>query len=370
MKKVVVAADSFKGSMSSDNVCSVIQKAMQDAICGIKVITVPIADGGEGTIDVLRAEKHYARVNDAFFEQITSYWGKLDDFAIVELAAVAGLPMASVPNPMITSTYGVGELIRNALDAGERNFILALGGSSTNDLGCGIAAALGVKFFNKDGEVFIPTGGTLIQIRKIDVSQMDARLAECKFTTMCDVTNPLYGENGAAYVFAPQKGATEEMLPLLDSGLKHAAGVIERGLGISVDAIPGAGAAGGCGAGSVAFLGSTLQSGIDTVLDLKKFNEKICGADLVISGEGRFDSQSAGGKAVSGVALRCLKANIPMVVLCGSYLLSGEELPAGISAVFSILSRPSTLEDALNHGEDNLYQTAFQLASLLQEFSK
>lgn len=370
MKKVVIAADSFKGSMSSDLVCAVIQKALRSAIPGVETITVPIADGGEGTVEVLGAEKKYVQVSDAFYQKITSYWGKLNNFAIVELATVAGLPMAVHPNPMITSTYGVGELIKNALDCGERNFILALGGSSTNDLGCGIACALGARFLKKNGEPFIPVGGSLIEIDRIDISGMDERLKECTFITMCDVTNPLYGEKGAAYVFAPQKGATEEMLPILDEGLKHAAQVIQTDLGVSIDTIPGAGAAGGCGAGSVAFLNSTLQSGIETVLNLKQFDEKILGADLVISGEGRFDSQSAGGKAVSGVASRCTVHGIPVVVLCGSYSLTDSALPTGISAVFSILNKPCSLDEALKDGKENLYQAAFQLASLLNGFGK
>lgn len=370
MRKIIVAADSFKGSVSSDQVCLTVKNAMLDVMKGAEVFCVPIADGGEGTIDVLGAEKIYKEVNDAFFQPVKSYWGKLGNYAIVELAAAAGLPMAKNPNPMLASTFGVGELILDALSHGERNIILALGGSSTNDLGCGIACALGVKFYNKDGESFIPTGGTLIEIEHIDASQIDPRIGECTFTTMCDVTNPLYGPDGASYVFAPQKGATDEMLPLLDEGLKHAAGVIEREMKISIAQVPGAGAAGGCGGGSVAFLNATLQSGIDTVLNLKKFNEIVSGADLVISGEGRFDSQSAGGKAVSGVAAICKKHGVPLVVLCGSYQISDGELPDGIQAVFSITNGPCTLEDALSNGERNLYQTALQLGKLLNCFMK
>lgn len=369
MRKIVVAADSFKGSVSSDQVCRVIKKAMLDSLKNVDVVCVPIADGGEGTIEVLGAKKIYKEVNDAFFNPINSYWGKLGDYAIIELATAAGLPMAKHPNPMIASTFGVGELILDAIEQGERKLILALGGSSTNDLGCGIACALGAKFFNKKGESFVPAGGTLIEIDRVDVSGLDPRLKECTFTTMCDVKNPLYGPEGAAYVFAPQKGATEEMLPLLDAGLKHAAGVIERGLEISVSCIPGSGAAGGCGGASVAFLNSTLQSGIDTVLSLKKFEDTVCDADLVISGEGRFDSQSAGGKAVSGVAAICEKHKVPLVVLCGSYSIAGQDLPAGIKAVFSITNGPCSLEDALSNGEKNLYETAFQLGKLLACFT-
>jgi len=368
MKKIVIAADSFKGSISSDRVCFIVEKAIHASIGDAEVVKIPIADGGEGTIEVLGAEKKFAKVSDAFSEKIESFWGKLGNYAVIELATVAGLPMAKEPNPMIASTYGVGELITDALNHGERNFILALGGSSTNDLGCGIACALGAKFYDPTGKSFIPAGGTLSDIESIDVSSLDPRLKECKFITMCDVTNPLYGSNGAAYVFAPQKGANDEMLPILDQGLRHAAKVIERDLNVKVSDVPGAGAAGGCGAGSIAFLGSELQSGIQTVLSLKEFEKNIKGADLVISGEGRFDSQSVDGKAVSGVAEVCCKCNVPLVVLCGSYLPSDDPLPSGISAVFSVLNRPCSLDEAMKNGEENLYYTAFQVARLADLF--
>ena len=370
MKKIIVAADSFKGSMSSETVCNVVKFAIEKAIPGANVITIPIADGGEGTIDVLGAEKRYVTVNDAFFQPVLSYWGKLGEYAVIELAAVAGLPMAKQPNPMVASTYGVGQLILDALNQGERKFILALGGSSTNDLGCGFAAALGAKFYNKAGETFVPTGGTLICVERVDLTEMDRRLEECSFVTMCDVTNPLCGENGAAYVFAPQKGATDEMLPLLDEGLKHTAEVLESVLGKRFRDVPGAGAAGGCGAGSAVFLNSKLQSGIQTVLDLKAFDENITGCDLVISGEGRFDSQSAGGKAVCGIASRCKQFGVPLFVLCGSYQLSDDDLPDGISAVFSILNKPCSLSDALASGKENLYQAALQIGRMLKSVCK
>ncbi len=369
MKKVVVACDSFKGSISSERVCTVIKDAFLSVDRDVDVVTIPIADGGEGTIDVLGAEKVFVQVKDAFSEDITSFWGKLGNFAVIELAAVAGLPMAKNPNPMISSTYGVGQLIKNALDCGEREFILALGGSSTNDLGCGIACALGVKFFNENGKSFVPTGGTLNEIASVDVSEIDPRIKESKFITMCDVTNPLYGKNGAAYVFAPQKGANDEMLCILDEGLISASKVIEDALKIEIANIPGAGAAGGCGAGSVAFLNSKLQSGIETVLNLKNFEREISDADFVISGEGRFDSQSADGKAVSGIASVCRKFDVPVILLCGSYSIEDSALPEGIVSVFSILNHPCTLDKALTDGEKNLKQTAFQVAKLLNTFT-
>lgn len=368
MKKIVVACDSFKGSLSSEKVCDTIREGFLSVDQNLQIVTIPIADGGEGTIEVLGAEKIFCRVKDAFFNDISSFWGKLGDFAVIELAAVAGLPMAKNPNPMIASTFGVGELIVDALNCGERNFILALGGSSTNDLGCGIACALGAKFFKKSGESFVPTGGTLSEIDSVDLSTIDVRISESHFITMCDVTNPLFGKNGAAYVFAPQKGATDEMLPLLDAGLQHASEIIENAIGRNISDIPGAGAAGGCGAGSVAFLNSELQSGIETVLSLKRFEEEIADADLVISGEGRFDSQSSGGKAVCGIASHCIKHGIPLILLCGSYLSDGARLPDGITSVFSILNRPCSLEEALREGESNLLRTSIQIAKTLNAF--
>lgn len=370
MKKVVVSADSFKGSMSSERVCEVVKEAFLDAVEDVEVVCVPIADGGEGTIEVLGATKSFKTVCDAFFNPIPSFWGKLENYAIIELAAVAGLPMAKNPNPLLTSTFGVGELILDAIEQGERNIILALGGSSTNDLGCGIACALGARFYNESGDAFVPTGGTLIQIHRVDLSQMDPRLNDCTFTTMCDVKNPLYGPSGAAYVFAPQKGATKEALPLLDEGLKHAAAVIERDLGISVSDVAGSGAAGGCGGGSLAFLNATLKSGIDTVLELKKFDEVVSDANLVITGEGRFDSQSAGGKAVSGVADICRRFNVPLIVFCGSHSIDLHQLPDGIRAVFSIVNGPCTLDDALKDGEKNLYDTAYGVGKLFDLFTQ
>ena len=260
MKKIVISPDSYKGTLSARQAAEIIERACKDALESVETVSIPIADGGEGTVDALGAERVPCVVTDAFSTPISAFYGRLGDAAVIELAACAGLPQATHPNPEIASTFGVGELIRFALDAGFRRFIIALGGSSTNDMGCGLASALGVHFFDEDGARFVPTGKTLNRIAKIDCSGMDPRIRESRFTTMCDVTNPLFGPKGAAYVFAPQKGADPEMVARLDQGLVHACEVVKRDLGVDLSTLPGAGAAGGCGGGVVAFLSSELKS--------------------------------------------------------------------------------------------------------------
>lgn len=364
MHKIIICPDSFKGSLSASEATDLIAKACLDALPDSEIIKIPIADGGEGTIETLGAKKVPCKVNDAFFVPFDSFWGELGDVAVIELAACAGLPQALLPNPEITSTYGVGELILSALDAGKRKFIVALGGSSTNDMGCGFASALGVRFFNSDGETFIPTGGTLSRIAGIDKSFIDPRIAESTFITMCDVINPLYGENGAAFVFAPQKGADNEMVIRLDEGLRHASSVVKSDLGLDMANLPGAGAAGGCGAGVVAFLGSDLHSGIDVVLDLKGFDQALLNADLVITGEGKFDSQSINGKAISGIASRAKNENVPVVILAGAAEETSSCYEAGITAVFSIQRGALSFEEAIIASRDSLYKTAYNVIKL------
>ncbi len=364
MKKIVIAPDSFKGTIPSKRACEIIASAAKKVSSSIETVQIPIADGGEGTIDAIGAKHIFAKVSDALLRPIDSYWGDFGDFAVIELATVCGLPMLEKPNPLFTSTYGFGELIKNALDFGKRKIILALGGSSTNDLGCGMAVALGAKFFRENGEEFIPTGKTLTEITQVDLSKFDPRVKETEFLTMCDVSNPLYGKQGAAYVFAPQKGADEGMLAMLDQGLQHASALIEKETGVSFSSIPGAGAAGGLGAGSIAFLSSKLKSGIDIVLDLCKFDLCLENADLVITGEGSFDSQSVNGKALSGIAKHSLNAAVPMVVLCGKANEDTSVYDLGVSAVFSILRKPQSLSDALKDSEENLFKTAYNVIRL------
>ncbi len=366
MKKILVVPDSFKGSLSAVRAAEIIGKAICDADPTLTPVLIPVADGGEGTVDVLGATRIPCQVLDANFQRITAFWGELNQTAIIELAACAGLVKTKCPNPEKTTTFGVGELILDALNKGKRDFIIALGGSSTNDLGCGLASALGVEFFDENEMKFVPTGETLHRIEKIDISKRDRRLSDCKIIAMCDVTNPLFGSLGAAFVFAPQKGADPEMVSRLDEGLKHAAEIIQRDLGIQIDSIPGAGAAGGCGGGVVAFLQGKIKSGIDSVLDIKDFNNQLKNASLVLTGEGTFDSQSLSGKVISGIASRAKSAGVPLVVLAGCAKETDFCYEMGISAVFSIQRGAMPLSQAMIEAENALYKTAYNVVKLFE----
>lgn len=366
MKKIVIAPDSFKGTLSATEVAETVEKAAKAVFPDVECIKVPIADGGEGTVDAFGAKRIPCTVSGPHFRKTESFYGLIGDTAVIELAAAAGLPMTNPLNPEATTTLGVGELIIDALGRGIRKFIIALGGSSTNDCGCGMAKALGVRFLKEDGTEFVPVGGTLSDVARIDMSCLDMRISECEFVTMCDIDNPLYGENGASYVFAPQKGADEEAVKRLDNGLVSIAEVIRRDIGVDVAALPGAGAAGGCGAGTVAFLGSELKRGIDVVLETAHFDEVISDADLVISGEGKFDSQSVFGKAISGIARHTKEKDIPLIVFCGAADEDESVYESGVSAVFSIQRKAMPLEKAMLINEPCLYKTAFNVFNLLK----
>ena len=365
MKKIVVATDSFKGTLSSKMAGEIISRAIRDEIPRCSVRRVGIADGGEGTVDALGAKKVNVVVTGPNFRPVPSFYGVLGDRAVIELAAAAGLTLADPADPLVTTTYGVGELIVRSLNSGFRKITVAVGGSATNDLGCGMAAACGAVFYDIDGKPFIPVGATLGDIASFDLSGLDKRLSLSEITVMCDVTNPLFGESGAAYVFAPQKGADADGVLALDRGLRHAAGLIEKTLGIPVSDIPGSGAAGGCGAGLLAFFGAGLNSGIDAVLDAVRFDELVEDADLVITGEGRFDSQSSGGKTVSGVTERASRARIPVAVICGSADPSAS-LP-GVVSVFPVVGGEISKETSLAEPEKYLYLTARRAIKSLSE---
>lgn len=343
MKKVLLIPDSFKGTMSSMEICSIMKKAIHAYYPSAEVISIPVADGGEGTVDsflnAVGGRKVYLTVKGPFFEDIQSFYGILpDNTAVIEMAAAAGLPLVGDnKHPEKTTTYGVGQLIGHAASSGCRKIIVGLGGSATNDGGAGAAAALGVCFKNLKGETFIPVGESLSEIASIDISGLNPILKEVELVTMCDINNPLCGPQGAAAVFGPQKGADEDMVRILDANLAHMAQVIKRDLGKDIINLEGAGAAGGMGGGMVAFFGSTLQMGIETVLDAVNFDSLLDGADLVISGEGKIDSQSLRGKVVIGVARRTKKKRIPLIAIVGDI---GDDIESvydeGVSAVFSI----------------------------------
>jgi len=369
MNKVLICPDSMKGTLSASEAASIMARAIHSVLPQCETVELPVADGGEGTIDALGAKKVPCQVKGAFGEDLDSFWGILDDYAVVELAACAGLTQAVFPNPEISNTFGFGQLIADALDHGFRKFILALGGSSTNDLGCGFASALGAKFKDRNGNYFIPTGGTLKDIDSVDLSDLDSRIRESQFITMCDVTNPLYGPKGAAFVFAPQKGADDAMVQRLDDGLKSACIVFERDLGVCLSDLPGGGAAGGVGAGSVAFLNSTLKSGIETVLKAGNFDYHLENCDLILTGEGSFDSQSMDGKVISGIASAAKKKNVPVVVIAGAAKESIDFSDDGILAVFSIQREAIDFSLAKHRTEEFLEKTVKNLILLITKFS-
>lgn len=341
MKKCVVVSDSFKGTVSSREICEIAQRVIPRHFPACEVVCIPVADGGEGTVDcfvqAMGAQRVGVTVTNALGEKSAAAYARLGELAIIEMAAAAGLPqVGALRCPGTATTYGVGELIAHAVHSGCKRILLGLGGSATNDGGCGCAAALGVGFLDADGQSFVPVGDTLGRIARIDTAEAEALLRSVEITVMCDVTNPLYGPTGAAYVFAPQKGADAEKVKSLDAGLRHFGDVIRSQYGLDVSAMPGAGAAGGMGAGCVALLGGTIQSGIDAVLDVTGFDRQLEGADLVITGEGRIDSQSADGKVVSGVARRTRAKGVPLIAIAGGIADSaGAVYDIGVSAMFS-----------------------------------
>lgn len=371
--KIVLIPDSFKGTLSSVEVCRVLRGCVERRLPGCEVRAIPVADGGEGSVDAFLAalggEKVHARVAGPFFEPVESFYGLTDGgkTAIVEMAACAGLPLAGERrDPALTTTYGVGELIALAVEGGARKIILGLGGSATNDAGCGAAAALGVRFFDRTETPFVPTGGTLGEVERIDVSAARERLRGVEITAMCDIDNPMYGENGAAYVFAPQKGAGPEQVRALDAGLRRLAGVMRRELGMDFAELPGAGAAGAMGAGVTAFLGASLQSGIESVLNAVDFDSAAADADLIFTGEGRLDSQSMRGKVVIGVARRAKRLGKRVIAIVGG--AEGELEAAyaeGVTAVFTTNRLPEPLSRSAPRAAENLAFTMDNILRLL-----
>ena len=374
MQNFILVPDSFKGTLSAIEVCNIMKSSIKNLYKDANIISVPVADGGEGTVDAflyaLGGEKKSVWVSDAFNEQkILAHYAMLkDDIAVIEMAACAGLPLVKNRlEPDKTTTFGVGELIIDAINSGAKKIILGLGGSATNDGGCGMAAALGVKFKDEQDQEFIPTGGTLSQIYKIDMNNIYSKIKDIEFISMCDVDNSLCGRLGASAVFAPQKGADEDMVKLLDEGLAHLAKIIKRDLHIEVKDIKGAGAAGGLGAGSIAFLQSKLTKGIDVILDTIKFDELVSKADIVFTGEGKFDSQSLHGKVVMGVANRSQKYKTPVIVVTGAI---GENIQEaynkGITAIFSINKEPMEFSKSALKSKENMILTMENILRLLK----
>ena len=375
MKKILLIPDSFKGTMSSGEICSIMKNSIQNYYPEAQIIGIPVADGGEGSVDSFLAavggQKITVTVKGPYFEDIQSFYGILPDgTAVIEMAAAAGLPLVGDNlHPDKTTTYGVGQLIKHAAEAGSKKIIIGLGGSATNDGGTGAVSALGIRFLNASGQAFIPTGGTLNEISSIDMSGLDPLLADLEIITMCDIDNPLCGPSGAAAVFGPQKGADEAMVKLLDANLAHMAEMIKRDLGKDITDLPGAGAAGGMGAGMSAFLDSRLQMGIETVLDTVKFDSLLQGADMVFSGEGKIDFQSLRGKVVIGVARRTKKAGIPLIAIVGDI---GDNIEGayneGVSAIFSINRVAVPFKEAKPRSKSDLALTMDNLMRFISIF--
>lgn len=374
MRKAVIIPDSFKGTISSQRICELMSQIVERVFPGCELRAIPVADGGEGSVDAFLAsvggERVEAEITGPWFERRTAQYGLLNGgkTAVLEMAAAAGLPLVGDRrDPSRTTTYGLGELLIHAAGRGAGRFILGLGGSATNDGGCGAAAAAGVRFYDRSGKSFIPTGCTLKDISHIDVSGLHPALREAEMTAMCDIDNPMYGKNGAAYVFGPQKGADAAMVSELDDGLRHLAGVILRDTGADVARLPGAGAAGAMGAGMAAFFGARLSPGIDIVLDTVGFDEAIANADVIFTGEGRLDSQSLRGKVVIGVARRASKQGKPVIAVVGGADYGAEaSWDAGVTAVFPTSRLPQDFSVLKEHSEENLVFTFENILRMLK----
>ena len=369
--KFVFASDSLKGTLSSAATARLLGDAARRHFPGCACLGVPMADGGDGTAAALAqacgGELRRVCVRDPLGRPVDAAYAVLPGGrAVIEMAAASGLPLLAPgeKNPLLTSTYGTGELIRAALDAGARDVTLAIGGSATNDGGMGCMRALGARLLDADGRELAGRGADLARVAAIDVSGLDPRVREVSFHLMCDVDNPLVGPEGASAVYGPQKGATPEIVAELDAGMANYARVLEATLGRDLAVVPGAGAAGGLGAGAMAFLGARAQSGVARVLELTNFSALLEGADLCVTGEGHADAQTARGKVVAGVAAACEAAGVPCVAVVGGMSADAVRLP-GLAAVVPTAIDAMPLEEALARAEELYALAAERLFSLL-----
>ena len=370
---ILIAPDKFRGSLDAIEVCNAVEKGIQMAVPNARVVKTPLADGGEGTVFILTKNKNGsfkdAEISDPLGRKIRAVYGMSEDesTAFIEMASASGLNLLNTEerNPLLTSTYGTGELIRHALDQGVEKIILGIGGSATTDAGIGMAAALGFEFLDKAGNPLPPIGESLSQISEIITIHADPRIAATEIVVACDVTNPLYGPTGAAFVYGPQKGADEQQVALLDHGLQVFSRLASTVFGKDLSETPGAGAAGGIGAGSVWFLNATLREGIKIVMDELNLPDKIRDADLVITGEGKADEQTLAGKVVKGLAEQCRKADVPLALICGTLLITPQQAEqAGITYATSVLNRPMDLETAQQEAAVRVTEASYYLGRL------
>jgi len=375
--KIVISIDSLKGSLTSIEAANAIKKGILSVDNKSDVVIMPLADGGEGTVEALvqgmNGEEKVISVTGPINEKVNATYGILKETntAIIEMAQASGLPLvpSELRNPLNTTTYGVGEIIKAAIEKGCRNFIVGIGGSATNDCGVGMLQALGFEFYDENDNLVGLGGKVLNQIKRIKTDNKLKELDECNFKIACDVNNPLYGENGAAYIYGPQKGATKEIVKELDKGLKNFAEVVKKDLGKDIAHIEGAGAAGGLGFGFLGFLNSKLESGIKIILDEIKLEEVVKDADIVITGEGRLDNQTAMGKAPIGVAKLAKKHGAKVIAIAGcttpDAVKCNEE---GIDAYFSIVNKAMTIDEAMKkeNATQNMIETTIQIFNLIK----
>ncbi|WP_136468692.1 glycerate kinase [Flagellimonas onchidii] len=377
--KFILAPDKYKGSLTGQQFCEIVERGIRRVFPNAEIVHMPLADGGDGTMEVvkyyLKVSKVSVSVQDPLFRDVESGYliSKGKETAFVEMSEASGYKLLEKDelNCMLTTSYGMGQLIAHAIKQGAKEIVLGIGGSATNDAGMGMAKALGYQFLDEEGNQLTPIGENLVKVSKIDVSNVLPGLKNIQIKVACDVNNPLYGKEGAAYVYAPQKGASPEDVVFLDEGLQSFAKVVQQQFGVDVQQIPGAGAAGGIGAGTKVFLDAELISGIDLVKSMADFDNAIDGADWIITGEGQLDGQTLSGKTIDGVMQSAKAKNIPVATLCGSVAVSMEELETmGLHYVTSILNGIGTLEDAKRKSVENLEQASYNFAKLLNQARK
>lgn len=370
--KILLAPDKFRGSLTALDVCNAMRDGILAANPTAEVIAIPMADGGEGTAEILTQDADgffvETEVMDPLWRPIRANFGMTPNrqTAFLEMASASGLKLlrSEERNPLKTSTYGTGELIIKAIEAGAKHIILGIGGSATTDAGIGMAAALGWRFCDKTGNELEPIGENLLHIEQI--IPPDSPLIDVTIDVACDVTAPLFGSSGAAYVYGPQKGADEAAVKTLDAGLQHVAAVIQRDFGIDLAHQPGTGAAGGLGFGLLFFLKANLKEGVKIVMEQTHFEEQLAGVDLVFTGEGKMDEQTLQGKLIAGIARAAKERNIPVIALCGTLLLTTHDIQSlGLSYARSILPRPMALPEAIEYAYQGVKETSHSLVSLL-----
>lgn len=373
--KLIFAPDSFKGTLSAFEVTQLLTKAAKEVLGDCGITALPVADGGEGTTDVVISasggERVYTEVHDPLMNKRQAYYGRISsDSAIMEMAMASGLTLIpeGLRNPLNTTTYGTGELLKAMVTAGYSDIYVSIGGSGTNDGGMGFARALGVRFFDKNGSLLSGKGSDLENVSDIDISELDGRLKDTRITVLCDVNNPLCGDRGATCTFGKQKGGTPDILKRLENGMQNYREVLIRKFGVDPDTVPGSGAAGGLGAALSIFLKAQMKPGTETVLELCGFDEKIMGADLIVTGEGRSDRSSSYGKVLCGVGEHAKRAGIPAVALCGSLGEGYEELYGhGIRSFITAVDAPMSEEEAFDRAEELVYKAAVRLFKIVGE---